>query len=330
METTPEKLFAIIVDVGGTHIRFGMLPSPDASLQCIEVVECAQFAHLEAALSHYLGLLDRQLHRTCSCRLLCLALPGDVQNESVWLVNLSWSVIPAQLAEKFGCQVLTVNDFSAQAHAIPHLPADDIQWLRAPKTHQEGWNRAIIGPGTGLGVAALLPDGQVVESEGGHISFAPQSPLQQRLLATLWSRFPRVSAERLVSGPGLANIYGALAQLEGEEDNLAPQQITEKAAAGHQRCQSAIDLFTQVFGSVCGDLALAFAAKGGVYLSGGVQQSLQSQFDAMTFLEHFDNKGRYRDYCRQIPVARVLTPQPGLLGAASLARAQATREAWSV
>jgi glucokinase len=171
-------------------------------------------------------------------------------------------------------------------------------------------------------VSALLPDGQVVESEGGHISFAPQSELQQQLLTALWSLFPRLSVERLISGPGLANLYRGLGLIRGEDQQLLPEQITRGALAGDGHCREAVEMFSQLFGSVCGDLALALGAKGGVYLSGGLLQALGGQFDDQEFLRHFSDKGRYSDYCRQIPVARVSCSQPGLLGAARFARLQ--------
>ncbi|MBT8145309.1 MAG: glucokinase, partial [Gammaproteobacteria bacterium] len=252
-------------------------------------------------------------------QLICLALPGDTQTDPVSLVNAPWDAHIERLSQHFQCRVLAVNDFSAQAYAIPGFEQTELQWLRPPSGNVAGLNRAIVGPGTGLGVAALLPGGQVVESEGGHISFAPQTKHQQQLLEVLWQRYPRISAERLISGPGLANIYQGLALMEGQDTLLEPEQITTRALAGDSRCRAAVELFTKIFGSVCGDLALAFGAKGGVYLSGGLLQGLGDLFDGSSFLDAFDDKGRYRDYCHQMPVARVSSPQPGLAGAARFA-----------
>ncbi|MEZ5488818.1 MAG: ROK family protein [Gammaproteobacteria bacterium] len=320
MDKQQDGLFAVIVDVGGTHIRFGALNTRDAPLQCVEVYDCARFSQLDDALQHYQARLRTLGAAEGPPVFLCLALPGDVQSEPVELVNLHWRIDLTRLAQRFHCQVVTLNDFSAQAHAIPVFQAADLAWLRAADAPSTGLNRAIIGPGTGLGVSALLPGGQVVESEGGHISFAPQSGLQQQVLTALWTVFPRLSAERLISGPGLANLYRGLALIDGETQQLAPEQISQRALAGDARCLAAIRLFTEVFGSICGDLALVFGAKGGIYLSGGLLQGLGELFDEALFLEHFDNKGRYSDYCRRIPIARVLNPQPGLLGAVSYVR----------
>jgi glucokinase len=321
--TSPTELFAVVTDVGGTHIRFGALTSSSAQLQCIESYDCRRFNGVDSAIAHYLASLQKPLAAPATPSVLCLALPGDVQVQPVRLVNLPWVVDTSSLAERFACRVLILNDFSAQAQAIPCFPADELEWLRPPVSPPEGLNRAIIGPGTGLGVAALLPDGQVVESEGGHISFAPQTRRQQELLTALWNIYPRLSAERLVSGPGLANIYRGLSLLAGQSRELTPEQITTGAMEGEPLCLESVTVFTQLYGSISGDLALAFAAKGGIYLSGGLLQGLGNLFDKQCFLEHFHNKGRYRDYCEQIPIALVRSSYPGLLGAARFVQLQA-------
>jgi len=313
------RLFAIVADVGGTHIRFGALPRPGAQIQCIETFDCADFAQLETAIDHYLALLSPQQTTNDGPQVICLALPGDAQTDPIQLVNAPWNAHIERLAKHHRCQVLAVNDFSAQAHAIATFTDSELQWLRPPTGSVAGLNRAIFGPGTGLGVAALLPGGQVVESEGGHISFAPQTEQQQQLLEVLWQLYPRISAERLISGPGLANIYRGLSLMDGQDRQLKPEQITTQALTGDSRCRAAIELFTQIFGSLCGDLALTLGAKGGVYLSGGLLSGLGELFDSNSFLENFDNKGRYREYCQQMPIARVLSPQPGLVGAARYA-----------
>jgi len=318
-----KRLFAVVADVGGTHIRFGALPSPGAQIQCIETFNCADFAQLETAIEHYLTLLSAHYSTTERPGVICLALPGDAQTDPIQLVNAPWDAHIDRLAKHCRCQVLAVNDFSAQAHAISTFEESDLQWLRPATGSVAGLNRAIFGPGTGLGVAALLPGGQVVESEGGHISFAPQTDQQQQLLEALLPLYPRISAERLISGPGLANIYRGLALIDGQDRQLQPEQITAQALAGDSHCQAAAALFTQIFGSVCGDLALTLGAKGGVYLSGGLLPGLGELFDSSSFLDNFDNKGRYRDYCHQMPIARVLSSQPGLIGAARYAEIHA-------
>lgn len=317
------QVYAVVADVGGTHIRFGTLTDRDAPLRCIASFRCAGFDGLEAALTHYVASPAARAYLAGGFEVLCLALPGDVQSVPIDLVNLGWRVEPATLAQRFSCRLLPLNDFTAQAHAIGDLESGDLDWLRTPAGPVDGLNRAVIGPGTGLGAAALMPDGQVLESEAGHISFAPQSDLQQRLLASLWPDFPRLSVERLLSGPGLANIYRALARVDGRDSRLTAEEITSGAQQGDPACLATVLEFNRIFGSVCGDIALAFGAKGGVYLSGGMLAGLDTLFDRSIFLQQFDFKGRYGNYCRQIPVARVIHPHPGLAGAARYARLHA-------
>ena len=304
---------SIVADVGGTHIRFATVTDPAAPLQGIRVYHCAEFDRIYGAIDRYLAdasiPVDTLSH-------LCLALPGAVHTNPVRLVNMPWKISRQKLRKRYLCEPVLLNDFTAQALAIPAFAPEELQWLRPGGESDHLLTRAIVGPGTGLGVAALLPDGEVVESEAGHFSFAPGTPLQQQLLTKLWELFPRVSIERLVSGPGLANLYRALQRVEGRDGQLSPEQITAQALAGDEMSLKAVTEFNSIFGSVCGDIALAFGAVGGVYLSGGVLDKLGSLFDPRLFLTQFDNKGRYTDYCRTIPVARVMCEHPGLLGAA--------------
>lgn len=306
----------LLADVGGTHVRLAQVNAPGAPLQCIRVYACADFGGLEDVLARY---LDDVGATAAAFSQLCLALPGAVHREPVPLVNNGWQVSRSVIRGRFGHTPRLLNDFTAQALAIPAFGDADLQWLRHGARVDPTQTRAIIGPGTGFGVAALLPDGQVVESEAGHISFAPTSPLQQRLLTALWGHWPRVSVERVVSGPGLANLYRALSRLAGQDTDCLPEDITRQAQAGDPLSQRAVTEFIDIFGSVCGDLALAYGAVGGVYLSGGVLDKLGPLFDAELFLSRFDHKGRYRDDCRAIPVARVRCEFPGLLGAARYA-----------
>lgn len=316
MTKKESRQFSIVADVGGTHIRFATLLETDAQLQCIQSYRCADFEHLPAILDYYLGRLTSEYGIAGNPQHLCLALPGAIHRDPVELVNLPWSVSPAALRAAYGCDLLLLNDFTAQALAIAEYKAADLQWIRTSDDSIERATRAVIGPGTGLGAAALLPSGEVLESEAGHCGFAPVSPLQQALLKQLWQLYPRISVERLVSGPGLANIYRGLQMLAGNDLQLTPEQVTAGACEGDLMCCDAVTEFTRIFGAVCGDIALAFGAVGGIYLSGGLLNQLGSQFNADTFLEQFNNKGRFESYCQSIPIAVVLSSQPGLLGAA--------------
>jgi glucokinase len=182
---------------------------------------------------------------------------------------------------------------------------------------------AAIGPGTGLGVAALLQAGGrriALSSEAGHLSFAPQDETDLAVWRTLKSRFGRVSAERLLSGPGLANLHSALAIVRGvSAPLLAPEEVTERGCAGHDPlCAEVLQRFSGLLGSYSGDIALAFAARGGVYLGGGIAPKLGMGFNAAAFREGFVAKGRLRPYLEPIPAYLIRRDGLPLLGAAEV------------
>lgn len=314
----------LLVDVGGTHIRFAtlagttlagtVLSGTTAAIQDVRQLRCADFETLEQAIASYLQAIRGSA--SPALNLLCLAIPGAVHLDPVPLINNPWLVSRQQLELQFHCPVQLINDFSAQALAIPAFAAQELHWLRQPATNKTLATRAIIGPGTGLGVAGLLANGSVLESEAGHLGFAPGNAEQQQLLSVLWQKYPRLSVERLLSGPGLENLYWAMQQLDGRDATLTAEHIARQAQAGDAMCLKVIAEFTRIFGSVCGDIALAFFATSGVYLSGGVLKNLGTLFDERLFLQHFVNKGRYEAYCQSIPIALVRCEHPGLLGAA--------------
>lgn len=308
--------FGIVADIGGTYTRIATLTGEFSPLSCIEVLHCADFVHLEDAITHY---LERNVAtKNPNAGALCLAVPGSVHDDHIFLANSSWDVSRQHLGDKFHCPIFLINDFAAQALSIPKLTDKDIEWLRPgikPPANKLR-SKLIIGPGTGLGVATLLPNGEVLDSEAGHVSFAPNSELQMEILQFMETLFPRVSVERLVSGPGLANIYRAITAIAGFEEKLSPEEITRNAFAGDAHCLAAIDELSSMFGSVCGDIALTAGALGGVYLSGGVLDNLGKLFSKELFLQAFNAKGRFTDYCKSIPIAKIISPYPGLCGAA--------------
>lgn len=310
------QAISLVADIGGTFARFATVGAQSKSLQGIEVFRCADFLHLEDAIAHYLR--HNLAHKSHTLQALCVAVPGAVHQDPVTLANLPWQVSKQQLGERFKCPVFVINDFSAQAMALPTLDSSDIRWFRAPSSPLHSQQaKLIVGPGTGLGVAAILPGGDIVESEAGHCSFAPTSYLQTEILLAMRDVFPHVSVERLVSGPGLSNIHKTLSAMAGIDQCLAPDLITQGARDGDPLCQNTIREFTRMFGSACGDFALALGALGGVYLTGGVFARMQDLFDENLFFQEFAAKGRFSDYCRSIPIAAIRCEHPGLFGAAS-------------
>jgi glucokinase len=218
-------------------------------------------------------------------------------------------------------RLAVINDFTAQALAVPRLgPADRVELGGAAP--QAGAAIAVLGPGTGLGVAGLLPVQGIwypVPSEGGHVSLAPHDERDAAVLACLQRRFGHVSNERVLSGPGLVNLATALAALEGAILVIdAPREVSRRAASGECRfCQEALQRFSSFLGAAAGDLALMFCALGGVYIGGGLVKRLGGLFDVDRFRASFVAKGRFVDYLTRIPTYLVSRRDPGLLGAAA-------------
>jgi len=182
---------------------------------------------------------------------------------------------------------------------------------------------AVLGPGTGLGVSALIVrDGHRValETEGGHVGFSAGTPEEAAILERLSYAFGRVSDERLVSGGGLVNIHRALSEIAGEEArDMRPHDITAGAARGDERCQRTIEVFCAVFGSIAGDLALTLGAWDGVFLTGGLVPKLLEDLQQSRFRERFEAKGRFAAAMAHVPTMAVVHPYAGLLGAAAFA-----------
>jgi glucokinase len=225
-------------------------------------------------------------------------------------------------------QVQLLNDFTAQALAVPHLGATDYVALggvgSAAKKPADSATFAVLGPGTGLGVSALLRRaGQqfALESEGGHAAFAPKTARQRAVLEHLCTRFERVSYERLISGSGLSNIHWALARIAGnaEPELLRPEQVTGHARRNDPLASEAVALFCEVFGAFAGDLVLTFGGWDGVFLSGGLVPLLLEELKGDIFRHAFENKGRFSAALARVPVFAVTHPQAGLLGAAATA-----------
>src|SRR5690606_29902072 len=221
--------------------------------------------------------------------------------------------------------VQLVNDFVAQSMAVRLLRDEDTCALGAPtRIGMDGSDRtwAVIGPGTGLGVGALVSrDGQAwaLATEGGHASFAPGTPEEIAILERLSGDFGRVSNERIVSGSGLVNLHCAISQIAGLDPGpMRPEDVTAGAEAGDRRCMRAVDVFCAVFGAIAGDLVLTMGAWGGVYLSGGMVPPLLRSLQHSGFRQRFEGKGRYAPAMARVPTIVVLHPHPGLRGAAAL------------
>jgi glucokinase len=298
----------IVADIGGTNARFAYVSGDSDQLLGVEVFPCADFAFLADAVSTYMerGLVERVDN-------ICLAVAGPVENDWIDLPNNHWAFSQSALAESLNVTVDIINDFSAQVLSISSLGESELQWLGAPRPKGAGV-KAVMGPGTGLGVSAMMASGDILPSEAGHVAFAPVDDHEADLLKVLWQRYQRVSIERVLSGMGLANLYWANCQLDGLERELPAPEVTAGAQAGDQYCLRAVTDFYAILASMAGDVALMMGASDGVYLSGGILPRILNLLDEDRFLQRFQDKGRFMDFNRAVPLAIVRTEHPGLRG----------------
>lgn len=321
----------LIGDVGGTNARFAVAEASGMGFHSIETFPCEAFETPEAAIESFLKAKGLPAPDA-----ICLAAAGPVRQGAAELTNNPWKLCEANLKARFGAPLVRVsNDFEAFAHALPHLRAQDIQVLGASAPSAPGdepFCYAVVGPGTGLGAAALLghrDSAQVAVSEAGHMGFAPESPLQDALLGVLRKRFERVSAERLISGPGLENLWSALREVQelAAEPRSAASIVASAQDPADPLAMETVTLFQRLLGQFAGDFALAVGARQGLFLAGGVAQKLGAALGTGPFREGFEAKGRHRGLLSSIPTALITHPQPGLLGAAALLRDLNPRQA---
>lgn len=310
-----------VADIGGTHARFALATIENGRVVGLDEpikLLTSEHASLQIAWQEY----GRRKRITLPSE-LALSFAGPVGGEVLKLTNNAWVIRPALMNERLGVERYTiVNDFGAVAHAVANLPDEDLRHLYGPEgaLPRHGVT-TIIGPGTGLGVASLLRDGdqyRVIETEGGHIDFAPLDTLEDKILAHLRKSFRRVSVERIVAGRGLMNLYEALAAFEDRPVTFHDEKELWAAAmdGNDALANSALDRFCLTFGAVAGDIALAQGAKA-VVIAGGLGLRLADYLQRSGFHGRFIAKGRYERAMADLPVKLIIYPEPGLYGAAA-------------
>lgn len=302
----------LAADLGGTHVRFARVGKGGRPART-RAFAAADFPSLEAAIVAYVGGADPP-------REAAIAVAGPVHGDEVRLTNRDWSFsIPALRAALGLSRLEVLNDFEALALSLPGLGPGDTEEIR-PGTARPERPSAVLGAGTGLGVAALVPTGhgfRALTTEGGHADLAAASAREWAVVAWLAERHGHASAERVLSGPGLVNLYRALADLDGREAPLGEAKaVVRGATEGVAGCAEAVRMFSAWMGAFAGDVALTFGALGGVFLGGGVVPKMGPTFDRGAFVERFLAKGRFADYLRPVPVRLIVHPAPALLGAA--------------
>jgi glucokinase len=322
----------VAADIGGTKTRLALLDG--AALRFEQQHDSAAFGGFAAVLERFLAEARAALGAAPRLERACIGVAGPVVGARVRVTNLPWELDARALEREFGIgRVRLVNDFVANAYGVDALAAESLATLQAGAP-VAGAPRVLIGAGTGLGVAYVVPDRgepRVVPSEGGHVGFAPADEEQAGLWRFLHARLGRVEAEHVVSGPGLARIYEHLREvghlpvslaLERElaEGDAAPAIVRHALGHGDALAAAAVDLFLACYGAVAGDHALCVIARGGVYVAGGIAAKLLPRLSAGRFLAAFDDKGAFSSLARAMPVHVVLDERLGLLGAARLAQ----------
>ena len=322
----------LVADIGGTNARFALASARDGRISVAPptIYRTADFPALEVALGRF---LDEAGHPRIAGVAACAAGPVEGKGAAahIAMTNCPWDVTAGTLSQVTGAaKPQLMNDFAALALAIPGLETSELSPVGPARMPVAGEPVGLIGAGTGLGIASLVFGGGreiAVPGEGGHADLAAGDDREAAVIAHLRGRFGHVSAERVLSGPGLVTLYGALASLSGKETDpaLTPSGIAERARRG--TCDIAsetVRLFCGWLGAVAGDLALTIGARGGIYIGGGIVPGWLAGgpglFSEDIFRARFEAKGRFNAWLSRIPVHVIRREDAALLGLARAAR----------
>ncbi len=307
----------MVADIGGTNTRLALFDPGTGALRCVKTYINREYLHLEDVIARWLADLDEPAPTAC-----CLAVAAPLSTDHVAMVNMDWSFSRSEIARRFGMQQAGwLNDFQANAHALPHLSGEERRLLHPGRDGASG-KLAVVGPGTGLGGATLewaagLP--HACPCEPGHMGLACATPEERELFRRLAPSGGEIYAELLVSGPGLQRIYRGLGEVRDQQTDstLSPADISGRALIEEDAlCTASLATFCALLGSVCGDFVLANGAYGGLYLAGGIVPRMVDFLESSAFHRRFTHKGALAATLGDVPVHVVTAPHPGLLGAA--------------
>jgi glucokinase len=308
----------LVGDVGSTNARFGLVAAGDrsAALRDVASLRCADYPGLAAAVEAYLARVPEPRPRVAA-----IAIAAPPTGDRLSLTNHPWTFSISETRQVLGLDRLDIlNDFTALALSLPVLPMEDLVKVGEGSPTADA-PLAVIGPGTGLGVSGLIKTGDrwmALTGEGGHAAFSPVTEREMDVARMLKRRYGHVSWERLLSGPGLVNLYESLAELTGQApEPLSPRDVSKR---GMERscpiCGEALDMFCGTLGTAAGNLALTLGARGGVYIGGGIVPKLGDFFQRSAFRQRFEEKGRFADYLAAIPTYVISARYPALIGSA--------------
>lgn len=314
------KFPVLVGDIGGTNARFAILVDAFGEPREFPTVRTADFATIDEAIQT--AILDTTSVMPQSA---LLAVAGPVDGDEIELTNCDWVVRPRAMFETLGLEeVLVLNDFEAQALAVVALGPEHMVAIGGGGS-EPGGGRVVLGPGTGLGVAGLVQSRGVwipVPGEGGHVDIGPRSPRDFEVFPHVERIEGRISAEQILCGRGLVNLYRAVAAANAVPARLdTPAAITSAALAGADaEAVEALDLFVTCLGRLAGDLALVFMSRGGVFLTGGIAQKIVPALQSGRFRAAFEDKAPHSDLLRAMPVSVITQPLAALSGLAAYAR----------
>ncbi|WP_337187800.1 glucokinase [Phenylobacterium sp.] len=307
----------LVGDIGGTNARLALV-DVEGRIRAPRTFANKDYASLGDVIADYVATTAGKKRPPCAV----LAVAGPVVDGEIEFTNLHWTVSEGDLLAQFEFEAVElINDFAAQALACPRLEGADLRVL-GPDLPKGAHDCPIValGPGTGFGVAALARGerGDIpIATEGGHAGFAPSDEVEVEILKRMAAKYGRVSIERLLSGQGLYDLYGVLAEMRGETASLPDEAaVTRDGLVGDPLASAAIDRFCCILGSAAGDLALTFGARGGVFVAGGIGPRIAERLAGGAFRARFEAKGRLSDYVKAIPTHLVVHPYPAIVGAA--------------
>ena len=314
---TLERPIRIVGDIGGTHIRFAICRGL-RDISKIWVRRTADYPDLETPLREFLSQPDMP-----ACQTAIIGIANPVTGDHISMTNANWAFSTEATRRALGLeQLVLLNDFTALALALPHLPPNELELIGDGKP-TDGTPIGLLGPGTGLGVSGLIPTNEgrwiALAGEGGHTSFSPCDPTETWLWEEARSVYGHVSTERFLSGAGLQFIHRCLTRRDGlEPESLTPPEITHRAL--EESCphsMKTLDIFSAILGTAAANLALILGARRGIFLGGGIIPKLGDYFAQSPFHARFHDKGRFGDYLAAIPVYVIRSEYPGLVGAAA-------------
>lgn len=303
----------LVADIGGTHARFA-LADPVQGVGEPVVLKCANYTSILEAIEHGRTFVGGE-----AAQRACFGVASPVTGDAIDLTNNPWSFSARSLRQALALERLfIVNDFAAQSMGLPFVAEASLRQIGNGISVEQA-PKALIGPGTGLGVSCIISSQQppiVLAGEGGYVTLPVHEDREIAIWQVLRQRFPRVSAERVLCGSGLVELYQVLCVLDGEQQNCdSPQQIVEEAQDNKSRlAREAVEIFLALLGDTAGNVALTMGARGGVFLTGSLLESVSSILEQSNFRSRFENKGRGKPFVCDIPTVLVVDRFTALSG----------------